>query len=232
MQASYSGDKILNLFSRFAKNRNNQIFKLINKSFGSFPEVKKILEFGAGKGEFINRFKNVEGLETFALEKDASYRQILSVKHTTVEMLNDISFSPDFVFTIDVLEHIEEDEVVLKQLFNKLKNGGGLFIYVPARMELYSAFDKSIGHFRRYSKPELIEKVKRAGFSIQYCRYHEILGYVASAIHNKLFSIKEPGTFSLIVYDYLFVPLTTILEKLINPPIGKSLYLLAKVEKK
>lgn len=232
MHVTYSGDKILNLFSRFAKNRNNQIFKLILKGLGSFPDVKKMLEFGAGKGEFINRFKSFEGMETFALEKDASYRQILSLKHATVETVNDISISPDFVFTIDVLEHIEEDEVVLKQLYTKMKNGGGLFIYVPARMELFSAFDKSIGHFRRYSKLELIEKVKRAGFTIEYCRYHEMLGYFASAIHNKLFGIKEPAVFSLIIYDNFFVPLTTLLEKLISPPIGKSLYLLAKAEKK
>jgi SAM-dependent methyltransferase len=232
MLSTYSGDKILNLFSRYAKNRNNQIFKLINKSLKKFPDVKRILEFGAGKGEFINRFKTGRGMETLAVESDASYRQILSKNHATFERLVDVTFNPDFLFMIDVLEHMEEDEILLRQLHDKLKIGGGLFIYVPARMELYSAFDKSIGHYRRYSKLELMEKVKRAGFSIEDCRYHEMLGYAASAIHNKLIGIKEPGAFSILLYDYCFVPLTTLIEKLINPPIGKSLYLLAKVEKK
>lgn len=232
MLSTYSGDKILNLFSLYAKNRNNQIFKLIDKSLRNYPDVKSILEFGAGKGEFINRFKTRKGIETFAVESDASYRKQLSENHVTLEKLEDFTFNIDFVFMVDLLEHIDDDEKLLLALYDKIKVGGGLFIYVPARMELYSAFDKSIGHYRRYSKHELIAKVKRAGFKIENFRYHELLGYVASAIHNKFFGIKEPGKFSLLLYDYCIVPLTTLIEKLVNPPIGKSLYLLATVEKK
>ena len=56
----YSGDKILDLFSKYAKNRNKQIFRLLEKDLlANHPHAKKILELGAGKGEFINRFKSM-----------------------------------------------------------------------------------------------------------------------------------------------------------------------------
>ena len=51
---------------------------------------------------------------------------------------------------MNVLEHIEDDKEELNIAVSKLNQGGHLIILVPAHNELYSKFDKEIGHFRRY----------------------------------------------------------------------------------
>jgi SAM-dependent methyltransferase len=229
MNHSYTGDHILDLFSRFAKKRNKYIFKLIEKCLPADRTAQiSILEFGAGKGEFIKRFLGKNGVKACAVEIENTYRRELSINLPAFEKLEDVPGNPDLIFLIDVLEHLEDDIQYLRDFKYKLKKGGGLFIYVPARMELYSAFDKSIGHYRRYSKNELIEKVRQAGFTVHYCHYHEMLGYPVSYIHNKLFGKTEPTAFSIQLYDRLLIPSTNFLERLFNPPIGKSLYIFAR----
>ena len=51
-----------------------------------------------------------------------------------------------------VLEHIQNDVGEIKEVFKKLNRNGHLIIMVPAHQKLYSKFDKSIGHYRRYER--------------------------------------------------------------------------------
>ena len=66
----------------------------------------------------------------------------------------------------DVLEHIAEDETVLRQAAEALRPSGGLLITVPRHQFLWSATDVAGHHVRRYSAGELREKVERAGFRV------------------------------------------------------------------
>ncbi|MEM7679092.1 MAG: methyltransferase domain-containing protein, partial [Myxococcota bacterium] len=72
----------------------------------------------------------------------------------------------DVVGAFDVLEHIDEDETVLGQLFEAVRPGGGLMLTVPQHRWLWSAVDDLSGHKRRYAPGELSTKVKRAGFEV------------------------------------------------------------------
>jgi len=230
----YTGDDVLDVMGQFAQNRHKSVEKLIAKHLRfdelSVQQPQKILEFGAGKGEFINRFTGTQGLDTYVVELDDNYRHQLGQNHKAFKDITEIhDDSLDGIYLIDVLEHLEDDRAFLKSFFQKLKKGGRLFIYVPARMELFSAFDTKIGHFRRYHKKELKNKVKEAGFEVQSIRYHEILGYFA-AYFNKLFSKANDGDLNadaVKIYDKVLVPTTNAFEKVVNPPIGKSLYISA-----
>lgn len=225
----YEGDSVLEIMSKYAPNRNQYVFELIANNFGLKEHAAKaaIMEFGAGRGEFINRFKDWQNLETFALEIDPVYFQNLNQSHHALLSLQDRPKQMDFIYAIDVLEHIEDDEQAFRDLYEALDPGGKILIYVPARMELYSPFDKSIGHFRRYHKKELGEKITAAGFQLEKLRYHELIGYFA-AYYNKFFAKDgELNASAVRTYDKLIVPTTNVLEKVINPPIGKSLYALA-----
>lgn len=215
--------------AKYATNRNNTICSLILKAFNldSISEPKTILEFGAGKGEFINRFLNIRNLTTLALEIDKNYLKILKKKHKTYTNINQISKKVDYFFAIDVLEHLDNDQAYLKQLFQILKKNGQIFIYVPARPELYSKFDKNIGHYRRYRLNELTSKVKQAGFSIKKASYHDFLGYFA-AVFNKLTSNGKLNPLAVHIYDKYFFPISIFLEKLLHYPLGKSIILIAQ----
>jgi predicted SAM-dependent methyltransferase len=151
----------------------------------------------------------------------------LSKHHKVYRSIKEIPVQLDFIFLIDVLEHLENDEEFLRSFFNKLNPGGKLFLYVPAGKKLFSDFDKGLGHFRRYSKNELRDKVVKAGFKVDYILYHESLSYFASLIHNVFLKKKIPSARSMKLYDRYLVPLSNAIENVIKPSFGKSLYLSA-----
>jgi hypothetical protein len=70
------------------------------------------------------------------------------------------------VGVFDVLEHIEDDEGVLGQIYDSLVYGGGVLITVPQHRWLWSTVDEAACHVRRYTARELENKVKAAGFEI------------------------------------------------------------------
>ena len=71
----------------------------------------------------------------------------------------------DVIGAFDVLEHIEEDQGVLQQMRAAVKPGGGIIVTVPQHPWLWSGMDDYSFHKRRYTRAELTNKVKRAGFS-------------------------------------------------------------------
>lgn len=228
----YSGDTVLDIISLHAPNRNRSIEKLIveNLKLDVYNQTMKILEFGAGKGEFIRRFIPRKNLNLFAVEIDTSYVKSLSSIVKVFNSMDEVSVELDCIYLIDVLEHLENDQFFLKQFYDKLKVGGRLFIYVPARMELYSSFDKKIGHFRRYSVKELKNKTSTAGFTIETLRYHDFFGYAALWINKLLSKNADLNSSAVKLYDKFLVPATNFIEKFITVPIGKSIYLSARKE--
>lgn len=74
----------------------------------------------------------------------------------------------DLIGAFDVLEHIEEDEAVLAQMYQACKPGGGIVLTVPQHRWLWSRVDDFAHHKRRYTRAELAEKTARAGFRVEY----------------------------------------------------------------
>ena len=74
--------------------------------------------------------------------------------------------SVDVIIMLNVLEHIEDDVLALKNAFKLLKPGGALVVEVPAGPYFYDAYDAELRHFRRYSSSELQYKLEKAGFKV------------------------------------------------------------------
>jgi SAM-dependent methyltransferase len=74
----------------------------------------------------------------------------------------------DVIGAFDVIEHIEDDELVLAQMFEALRSDGLVVITVPQHAWLWSVNDDEAHHVRRYARGELEAKLTTAGFSIQY----------------------------------------------------------------
>jgi SAM-dependent methyltransferase len=72
----------------------------------------------------------------------------------------------DVIGAFDVLEHIEDDEQVLGQMFRATRPGGGLLLTVPQHPFLWSAMDTIGHHKRRYTRSQLLRKVRSAGFDV------------------------------------------------------------------
>ena len=81
----------------------------------------------------------------------------------------------DAVFMLDVLEHIEEDETVLREIRRVLRPHGALLITVPAFMFLYGRQDRMSEHKRRYRRRGLVNLVTGIGLRVHYCTYFNTL---------------------------------------------------------
>ena len=81
----------------------------------------------------------------------------------------------DVVTAIDVIEHLQDDRQAISELFQIVRPGGHLVVTVPAFMSLWGDHDELYGHFRRYRRGELRDKLQAAGFELVKLSYFEPL---------------------------------------------------------
>ena len=72
----------------------------------------------------------------------------------------------DLVMALDVLEHLDEDVLALKKIYDLLADNGGAIITVPQHPFLWSPADEYAHHVRRYTSKDLISKATEAGFKV------------------------------------------------------------------
>ncbi len=188
----------------------------------------RTLDFGAGSGEFCTRLKN-QRFRVECVEPDPYLRHKLEQEGFKCFATPPIVTSVyDGVYSINVLEHIEHDLTCLKIFHGQMKQGGKLFIYVPAFMSLYSRLDEEIGHFRRYTRNELCDKAREAGFTIDRVEYIDSLGFIAWYLLKLLPGKRNtinPGMVRF--YDTYCFPLSRFFDRFLNKWFGKNLLLVA-----
>ena len=189
-----------------------------------------ILDYGAGIGTFATACRE-HGLVVQCIEPDAAQAEI--IRQAGIPVSTDLAEigdgSLDLIYSFNVLEHIEDDRAVLRQLHQKLKPRGRLLMYVPAFQVLYSSMDRKVGHLRRYMRGELSGKVRQAGFMVQSNRYVDSLGFPVALLYKAIGS--DSGTIdrrSLILYDRLVFPVSLVLDYLFGYVLGKNVYLIAE----
>ncbi|MBI4884577.1 MAG: class I SAM-dependent methyltransferase [Actinobacteria bacterium] len=79
--------------------------------------------------------------------------------------------STTLVALLDVLEHIEHDEIALRAIGARMVPGAQLLVTVPAFQRLFTSWDDSLGHFRRYTRGEILRLADRAGFTVLSSAY-------------------------------------------------------------
>jgi SAM-dependent methyltransferase len=205
----------------------------------SAPLHGNVLEVGAGIGQltevllkkhYITRLASIEPHANF-------YRQLVEKfpGHTIIHgTFQDIDRGDDWdaVLSINVLEHIKDDEVELQNYFHCLsKNIGTLCLFVPARPEIYSQIDEDFGHFRRYTRRDLREKLERAGFQILRMRYYNIAGYFAWWLNFCLLKKRHFNPASVRFFDRFIFPSVYKFESRVCPPfVGQSLLVEARAQ--
>jgi SAM-dependent methyltransferase len=118
----------------------------------------------------------------------------------------------DLVLALDVIEHVEDDIHALTECRRILRAGGTLVVTVPAFMALWSPWDESLGHKRRYTLAELVGAFRRAGLSVKKSTYIFFLVFpMASLIRRAKWLIqKDPAS-----YSSDFIPLPRVLNSLL-----------------
>lgn len=196
-------------------------------------EVFRTLDFGAGYGTLARVWLELTGQRVECLEIDTDQRKEIEARGFICwNSIAAIKGEFKFIYTSNVLEHIENDQECLKGLVSLLENGGRIGIYVPAFMFLFSDLDRSVGHYRRYGKSNLVEKVENAGFTVLRCQYVDSLGFFASFL-IKAFGWKAIGNIgsskSLKLYDSLIFPISRLIDRItLGKFLGKNLLLVAE----
>lgn len=131
------------------------------------------------------------------------------------EILRD--FRPESVVFLNVLEHIEDDLSVLRNLHEVIPVDSRVVVLVPFNQALYSEFDKQLGHFRRYSKGELEQKFEQAGFVVEKQFYFNKVGVIAWYVANTLGGQKALTPTQLKIYNF-FTPVFRLLDKVLPTP--------------
>jgi hypothetical protein len=190
----------------------------------------EVLEFGAGTGFLAEIFRKKYDIVPICIEIDGDLTKMIREKgFTCFNELNQNRFALKAIYSSNVLEHIQDDQKILKQFHKEIEKNGRIGIYVPAFQHLYSEMDRSINHVRRYSRKELISKVEAAGFTVLSVHYDDFLGYFA-AIVVKMIGYKKAGNLgslgTLKFYDRAIYPISRIIDKLGGKHIvGKNLIL-------
>jgi SAM-dependent methyltransferase len=99
----------------------------------------------------------------------------------------------DLLGAFDVIEHIEDDEGTLAAMFRAVRPGGGILLTVPQHPFLWSQRDEALHHKRRYTRAELVEKVRRAGFRVARVTSFITLPFPAMVLTNLRNRKPRPG---------------------------------------
>lgn len=132
-----------------------------------------MLDLGCGTGFVLaglrGRFPAISftGGELFAAGLEVARRRLPGVPLLQLDARR-LPFTNafDVVGAFDVLEHVDDDERVLAEMYRATRPGGGAIVTVPQHPWLWSVVDELSEHRRRYTRDELVSKLERARFVV------------------------------------------------------------------
>ena len=199
---------------------------------------KRVIEVGAGIGTFAGSLLNhVAVSELVLVEPSANLLPLLQrrfAKDPRVKIVpgyfQPIAIPPgiDSIVLVNVLEHIAEDQAFLEDARAALIPGGTLLLLVPALPWLFGSLDQAFGHYRRYTKTALANKLHVVGFDIIHLAYVNLLGIAGWFLTGKVFGRTTLKSGYVRWYDRWVIPWLSRLEGRWEPPCGQSLIVIAR----
>ena len=132
----------------------------------------------------------------------------------------------DTAICLDVLEHIPEDEKGLENIYETLVPGGSAILLVSQGQWLYGSLDRILKYHRRYSRQELIDKCRGAGFEVKEVFSFNRIGALMWFFNSRVFRRRNFGKLQLKIFDS-FIWLLRRIDKFLPLP-GLSLIVVAQ----
>lgn len=195
---------------------NNFTYKIILPILNKYitGTKNKVLDVGCGSGTIslflADKGNIVHGIDISsqairACQKSAKNLGIKTASFSALDLTRNNLDSRKYnvILLLEVLEHLENDDAILRHLHSKLYKKGLLILSTPSinaplhRLGLAKKFDKRVGHLRRYSDTDLKKKVKLAGFDIVVIKRNE------GIVRNLLFTNSTLGNFVRFIKFFL-----------------------------
>jgi SAM-dependent methyltransferase len=200
----------------------------------------RVLEVGGGIGNFTPELAGVAAKVT-SLEPNAfcharlveKTRGLANVQVLNVTVENLVNQMPatdafDTIILMNVLEHIKDDEGVLRQLKQRLAPDGRVVVLVPAGPWAFGSTDERLGHYRRYSKASARHLMGRLNLEVEKLRYYNFIGIWAWWWNAKITRRQSQNDGQIHLFDRYFVPLISRIENVLPPPLGQSVLVVGR----
>ena len=218
----------------FARNYHRWIFDEIRPFLSG-----DVAEVGAGRGSFSRLLLESPSIRClFAMEPSPEMFPLLRAELRGEpraeprnaffgEVAAEVEGRLGAAVYVNVLEHVPDDRGELALVHRALAPGGHLCVFVPALPWLYSPFDASIGHQRRYLRAPLVRMVRETGFEVVRARWFDVAGVLPWLVAMKWLRLPMRGG-DVRLYDSLVVPVMRRVEAAVPPPLGKNLLVVAR----
>ena len=195
--------------------------------------VGDVLEVGAGIGETARHLLDGRQRSWLCLEPDerlgtrlrawAEAGDVAPLPTVQIGTTADLDPSSRFdtILYIDVLEHIEDDRAEIARAAVLLAPRGALIVLSPAFQQLFSDFDRSVGHFRRYTRASLAEVMPPSVRQVRL-RYLDSVGFLASLSNRALLRQALPTRRQIALWDRVMIPASRVLDPLLARSFGRS----------
>jgi len=205
----------------------------------------KVLEIGSGIGNISELF--IENRSEIMLsDLRTEYCEILKEKFKNNSNflgaeeidLNDDNFETkyqnhigiyDTVFALNVVEHIADDVLAIKNCKKMLRAKGNLIILVPAYQKLYNKFDTNLGHYKRYNLKLLQQLFYINDLKIIKGHYFNFMGIFGWYISGRILRKESIPTGQMKVYNTL-VPIFKLADTFILKRMGLSVLVVGRKE--
>jgi len=167
---------------------------MVGHLIGRDGPLGTVIEVGCGQGGFgvrlASRATSYRAYEPDTASHVVARQRLRHLPHAHVfnNVLPDEADQPaELLCAFEVLEHLEDDQKVLALWSDWVRPGGRLLLSVPAHQSRFGPWDEAVGHYRRYERAELHEKLAKAGFTAAtIVAYGFPLGYVLEVARNRL----------------------------------------------
>jgi SAM-dependent methyltransferase len=190
----------------------------------------QVLEIGAGIGNLTSALLNgnqrwiaadISPQHLAALR--VKFAQVPNVEIRYCDLMNpdtfdSISGEMDSVVCLNVLEHIEDDMLGLRNIHGSLRAGGRAIILVPHDNAIFGTLDTALGHYRRYSHDELRQKMEQSGFQVERILEFNRVSRPAWYLSGRLLKQRAIRTGQMRLFDSMVSVIRRVDHQLPWPP--------------
>lgn len=208
----------------------------------------RVLDAGCGRGVISRQLaQRYPDAMIDAIDQNAAGQQInsqlaqkMGLKNCDFLVANlaelEVSEKYDLIVSVDNLEHIEDDRGVLRRFHSAMRPQGKLLVHVPHYYRRWPVlkwkknFDVP-GHVRPgYHLPELVERLKAAGFTVEKVGFS--YGFLENLANNIGYAITSAEEKRKLIYAAAFPLLNCLawLDQWSQPKIGAGVWAVAKKE--
>lgn len=174
-----------------------------------------LLEIGCGRGIVVKALRKrgykCDGVELANVRPIDGVEEFVKVETDATELPLETRKQYRTILLLDVLEHIQEPESFLSATLAKFPEAELLMVSVPARRELWSNYDETYGHFRRYN----LAMLDLMGQSIQarvlwngyvFQGLYLPMLFITKCLGRRTTNLKPPGKFGWVNHSiYLII---------------------------